>query len=70
MEIEESEASLDEKEWSALLTFQTASKNLNSGYCHDRNRNSISMWHYNQQDRFVMKVSGSKQKILIFQIYN
>ena len=63
LEIGESEGNLDEKEWSALLTFQTASKNFDSGHCHDSNRNSISMWHYNRQDRFVMKVSGCKEKI-------
>ena len=70
IEIGESEANLDEKEWSALLTFQTASKNFNSGHCHDTNRNYISVWHNNEQDRFVMKVSGYKEKILIFQLYS
>ena len=70
IEIGESEANLDEKEWSALLTFQTASKNFDSGYCHDSSRNPISMWHYNQQDGFVMKVSGCKEKILMFQFYS
>ena len=70
IEIEESEASLDQKEWFVLLTFQTASKNFDSGCCHDNIRNSISMWHYNQQDRFVMKVSGCKEKVLMFQLYN
>ena len=52
IEIGETEASLDVKEWSASLKFQTASENFDSGYGHDGNRNSISMWHYNQQDRF------------------
>ena len=33
------------------------SENFDSGYGHDSNRNSVSIWHYNQQDRFVMKVS-------------
>ena len=60
IEIGETEANLDEKEWSAFLKFQTTSENLDSGYGHDSNRNSISMWHYNQQDRFVMKFSGYK----------
>ena len=56
IEIGETEASLDEKEWSALLKFQISSENFDSGYGPDSNRNYISMWHYNQQDRFVMKV--------------
>ena len=56
IEIGESEANLDETGWFALLTFQTAYKNFDSGYSQDSNRNSISMWHYNQQERFVMKV--------------
>ena len=44
IEIGESEANLDEKEWSALLTFQIASKNFDSiNYCHNSNINSISM---------------------------
>ena len=55
IEIGETEANLDEKEWSALLKFQISSENFDSGYGHDGNRNS--MWHYNRQDRFVMKVS-------------
>ena len=66
IEIWDTEASLDEKEWSALLKFQTASKNFDSGYGYDNNINSISMWHYNQQDRFVMKVSRYKGKRLMF----
>ena len=70
IEIGESEVNLDEKEWSALLTFQTVCKIVDSGYCHDSNRNSISMWHYNRQDRFVMKFSGCKEKILMFQLCN
>ena len=70
IEIGESEANLDEKIWSALPTFQTASKNFDSCCCHDSNRNSISMWHYNQQDTLIMKVSGYKDKILMFQLYN
>ena len=49
-EIRETEHNLDEKEWSALLKFQTASENFDSGYGHDSNRNSISIWHYNQQE--------------------
>ena len=65
IEIGESKTNLNEKEWSALLTFQTASKNFDSVCSLDNNRNSISMWHYNQQGRFVMKVSGCKEKILI-----
>ena len=70
IEIGETEANLDEKEWSALLTFQTDSKKFDSGYCHDSNRNYTSMWHYNQQNRFIMKVCGYKEKILMFQLYN
>ena len=56
IEIGETEANLDETEWFALLKFQIYSENFDSGYSHDSNRNSISMWHYNRQDRFVMKV--------------
>ena len=70
IETGETEANLDEKEWSALLKFQTASENFDSRYGHYSNRNSVSMWHYNQQDRFVMKVSGYKEKILMSQLYN
>ena len=70
IEIGETEANLDEKEWSALLKFQISSENFDSGYGHDSNRNSTSMWHYNQQDRFVMKVSRYKEKILMFQLHN
>ena len=70
IEIGESEANLDEKELSTFLTFQTAFKNFDSGYFHDSNRNSISMWHYSQQDRFVMKASECKEKILMFQLHN
>ena len=66
IEIGETEANLDEKEWSALLKFQTVSENSTLATV----RNSISMWHYNQQDRFVMKVSGYKEKIPMFQLYN
>ena len=51
------EANVDEKEWSALLEFQTASENFDSGHSHDTNRNYISMWHYNQRERSVMKFS-------------
>ena len=40
----ETEASLAEKEWYALLKFQTASENFDFGYSHDSNKNSISMW--------------------------
>ena len=65
IEIGETRAKLDEKAWSALLKFQTASANFYSGCGHHSNRNSISMRHYNQQDRFVMKVSIYKEKILI-----
>ena len=70
IEIGETEANLDEKEWSALLKFQISSENFDSGYGHDSNRNSISMWHYNQQHRFVLKVSRYMEKILMFQLYN
>ena len=70
IEIGETEANLDETEWSALLKFRISSENFDSGYGHDSNRNSISMWHYNQQDRFVMKAYRYKEKILIFQLYN
>ena len=34
IEIGETEANLDEKEWSALLKFQIASENFESGYGH------------------------------------
>ena len=70
IEIGETGTNLDEKAWSALLKFQISSENFDSGYGHDSNRNSISMWHYNQQDRFVMKVSRYKEKILMFQLYS
>ena len=70
IEIGETEVNLDEKEWSALLKFQISSENFDSGCGHDSNRNSISMWHYNQQDRFVMKVSRYKEKMVMFQLYN
>ena len=60
----ETEADLDEKEWFVSLKFGISSENFDSGYGHDSNRNSISMWHYNQQDRFVMKISWYKEKIL------
>ena len=66
IEIGETEANLDDKEWSALLKFQISSENFDSGYGHASNRNSISMWHYNQQDRFMMKVFRYKEKILMF----
>ena len=66
--IGETEANLDEKEWSASLKFQISYENFDSGYGHDSNRHSISMWHYNQQDRFVLKVSRYKEKILMFQL--
>ena len=56
-EIGETEANLDEKEWSALLQFQISSENFKSGYGHDSNRDYISMWHYDQQDRFLIRVS-------------
>ena len=68
IEIEETEADLDEKEWFAFLKFEISSENFDSGYGHDSNRNSISMWHYNQQDRFVMKISRYKEKILMIQL--
>ena len=46
IEVGETEANLDaEKEWSALLKFQTASENFYSDYGHDSNRNSVSMCH-------------------------
>ena len=38
IETGETEANLDEKEWSTLLKFQTASENFDSGYGHDSNR--------------------------------
>ena len=66
IEIGETEANLDEKERSALLKFQISSENFDSGDGHDSNRNSISMWHYNQQDTFVMKVYRYKEKILMY----
>ena len=55
IEIGETGANPDEKEWSALLKFQTVSESFDSGYAHDSNRNFIFMCHYNQQDRLVMK---------------
>ena len=70
IEIGGMEANLNEKKWSASLKFQISSENFNSGYGHDSNRNSISMWHYNQQDRFMMKVSRYKEKMLMFQLYS
>ena len=68
IEIGEKVANLDKKQWSALLKFQNVSENFDSGYGHDNNRYSISVWHYNQQDRFVMNVSGYKEKMLMFQL--
>ena len=56
------------KKWSVLLKFHISSENFNSGYGHDSNKNSISTWHYDQQDRFVMKVSRYKEKIIILQL--
>ena len=53
IEIGETEANLEEKEWSTLLKFQIASENFHSGYGHDSGRSSISTWHYSQHDRFV-----------------
>ena len=47
IEIGETGANLDEKEWSALLKFQIAPENFDSGYGHDTNRNSIFMCDYN-----------------------
>ena len=70
IEIGETEANLDEKEWPGLLKFQISSENFDSGYGHDRNRNSISVWQYNQQDRFAVNVSQYKEKMLMFQLYN
>ena len=70
IETEETEANLDAKEWSDLLKFQTASEHFDSGYGHDSDRHSISMLRYNQEDTFVIKVSGYKEKILMFQLYN
>ena len=64
IEIGETEINLDEKE------FQTVSKNFDSGYGHDINRNFISMWRYNQVHIFVMTVFGYKEKILMFQLYS
>ena len=43
IEIGETEANLDEKEWSALLKLQISSENFDSGYGHDSNGNYISM---------------------------
>ena len=37
-------------------------KFLDSGYRHGCSRNSVSVWHYNQQDRFVMKDSRYNRK--------
>ena len=62
IEIGEKEANLYYKEWSALLKFQTASENFDSGYGHNSNGNSISMWHYNQQDRFVINFPDTSRK--------
>ena len=67
IEIGETEANLDEKGWSALQKFLISSENFDSVNGRDSNRNSISMWHhYNQQDRFVVKISRYKEKIQIF----
>ena len=70
IETGETAGSLDEKEWSALLKCQISSENFDSGYDHDSNKNSISMWHCNQLDRYVMEVFRYKEKILMFQLYN
>ena len=70
IEIGETDANLDEKEWSVFLKFQISSENFDSGYGHDSNRNCIFMWHYNQQYSFVIKVSRYIEKILMFQLYN
>ena len=69
IEIGETEANLDENEWSALLKFQISLENFDSGYGHDSNKHSISLWHYNTQDRFVVKVSREGEKPM-FQLYN
>ena len=58
------------KNGSASAKFQTTSEDFDSGYGHDSNRNSIYMWHCNQQDRLIIKVSGFKEKIQMFQLYN
>ena len=70
IEIGDTEANLVEKEWFALVQFPVSSENFNSGYGHDSNRNYISVRHYNQQDRFLMKASRHKEKIPMFQLYN
>ena len=64
IEIGETEAHLNETEWS---TISNCLWNFDSGNGYDSNRNSISMWRYNEQDRFVMKISGYKEKILMYQ---
>ena len=55
-EIGETEANLDEKEWSALPKFQISSENLTLAKAMIAAK-ILFLWHYNQQDRFVMKVS-------------
>ena len=52
IEIGETEANLDEKVLSASLKCQISSENFDSVYGYNNNRNSISVWHYDQQDRF------------------
>ena len=46
-----------QQNWSALLKFQTASTNFDSAYNHDSNRVFMSIWHYNRQDKLVIKAS-------------
>ena len=58
--------SLDDKQVFALLNFQTASENFDSGKGNGTNRDSICIWHYNHQDKFVIQVSSRKEKIKIF----
>ena len=71
IETGETDANLDEKKWSALLKFQISSENFDSDYGHDSNRNSISMWHYNQQDRFVAEsfpIQGENTNVSALQL--
>ena len=59
IEIGETEANPEEKELSALLKFQISSENFDPG-----------CGHYNQQYRFVVKVSRYKEEIPMFHLYN
>ena len=70
IETGEKEANLDEKEWSALLNFQTVSENFDCLAKAMIVTEFLFYVHYNQLDRFAMNVSGYNEKILMFQLYN